>query len=216
MRNKMTFVIAFFLIISFYGCNYTTHDFIINDSLITNDRMITDTNLIKKYILSNDTISGFLFWSSSFKENFSNLSFYAIARNRFDTSFMNNYPSKYYLIDSVMLNKNIAYLILTNYKMYWRKGYDRTLYLSIYNNTKHLKTYIVAQNSICSDGYVGGEINLKSKLSNRNILTTYEHSSSFLDIGAQHQEDSIITMYDLNSFRIIKTDTVKHIGHVDF
>ena len=97
------------------------------------------------------------------------------------------------------------------------EGYIKTLYLSVYSkDRKCLKTIIVAENSEFGDGLVGGHANRKSILTKENKLIIYSNYSHFLDIDAQEQEDSIITIYDLNRLIKIKVDTIRHIGHVDF
>jgi len=204
-----------FIIIGIYSCDSINYEFDIKESDITEKTLIKDSLIIRNLILKNDTISGFYEWIQNVKDKLSNKLLYSKFRNRFDTSFMNHFDSVFYIIDTIQVNDNVGYLIMRSYKVFIGKGYDRTLYLSIFNkDKKNIRTFIVAKKADKGDGLIGGGEHIKSKLTKKNILTTYYHYYGYLDIGPHFSEDSVITTYNLNNFSTLKIDTIKHVDKI--
>jgi hypothetical protein len=210
-------IVLFVLLIGFYSCDFVIQEFKINNADLSDEKMITDTLFINNIILSNDTISGFSRWSEHLKDRLKDSIFYSFIRNRFDTSFMNHCDSVFYLIDTIYVQDNSGYLILSSYKVLFGEGFDRTLYLTFFNKErKHIKTYLVAKDVVSGDGLIGGSVRIMSNLTKNNILTTYCHYYGYLDIGPHIKEDSIIRSYDLNNFSLLKIDTIKHVDKIGY
>jgi len=205
------------IIIGFYSCDTVIYEFNIKESDISNKTEIMDSLIIRNLILSNDTISGYSEWTEDYKNKLPDSIINLYFRKRFDTSLMNNFKSIFYLIDTINVNDNVGYLIMTNYKILIGKGYERTLYLSLFNKDRnYIKTYVVAKGEDKGDGLIGGSTRIKSNLTKQNILTTYYHYLGYLDIGPHILEDSVITTYDLTNFSILKIDTIKHVDKIGY
>jgi hypothetical protein len=209
VKNRNLFVIIYLIILS--SCNPVVRDFDTEKVDLNNIVPISDSIMKLNLILKNDTISGFSESISGLEESMKNPSFYKYARHNFDSCFWNERDSVYYLLDSVLIGDNIGYLILTNYKLFIGKGYDRTIYLSFFDqNRKNIKTYCVSRGVDAGDGLIGGGVHSKSKLYKNNTLYTYYSCYGYLDIGPDY-EDSIVYSYDMANFKALKTDTIKHI-----
>ena len=198
--------IYLFLIIVLSSCNPIVKEFDIPKNDITN-KLISDSTLIRKLVLDNDSISGFSEW---FQYSHAPDSLVPFFRHSFDSIFWKHNESSFYLIDSISLNNNnIGFLILNRYK---NETYGNTLYLEIFNENKELlKTIIVAKSIDSGDGLIGGGTYSKSLLFKNNTLTIYSKQYGFIDLGPKYNEDSIVTSYELNNFTLLKIDTIMSI-----
>lgn len=216
-RNRFLQVI---ILLSIFGCNSEIKEFDFDKLEISDAKLIKDSIILHDLILKNDTISGFAEWSSHNKEYLSNPDYYKLIRNRFDTNFWNHRnDSVFYLLDTIKIRNRVGYIVIRSYKMlYMGTGYDRTMFLSMFDNdNKYIKTIIIAESIDKGDGLIGGGTHSKSTLTRNGILTTYLYSYGYLDIGnPPYIMDSVIIQYNLRKNIIIKIDTIKSIKPIGY
>jgi hypothetical protein len=194
------------------SCNPVIKEFNIN-SIDVRDLDPLDSIAKSSLILKNDTLCGFKKWCYFDHQRLSDSVFYISIRSYYDSIFWKDTISSFYLLDTIKINNNISYLIVSYIYDGIKDGFDKRMYLTFFNSDKeNIKTYLVSEGVESSaSGLIGGATYSKSKLLKNNELRVYSMNSGFIDIGPESYKDSTLTCYDLNNFTLSKIDTIKSI-----
>jgi hypothetical protein len=213
MKNKIIYL--FVLIILLASCEKKVRRYNIKDILITKYPALTDSLTITDLIYNNDKISSWEFYVtnrfsdiSDYERNEKKNSFFYAEFWRLNREAMPFSDSiTYRVVDTLVLKPNYGILIIKNFEYSYRKK-DITLYLSLYSKKKKLlATYALAQEIETQPGTNYSHEVTHSAITNKNRLFIYELKTSLPDIGKRYN-DSIFTIYDLNTQKLIKSDTI--------
>jgi len=205
----------FSLIVLLASCEKEVVHYNIKDILIMKYPALTDSLTITDLVYNNDIISGWNIYKSTALLIIPNSDIDRLKSSSFYTKFwqlnkeaMSSSDSiTYRVVDTLVLKPNYGILIVKNFEYSHRKK-DITLYLSLYSKKKKLlATYALAQEIETQPGTNYSHEVTHSAITNKNRLFIYELKTSLPDIGKRYN-DSIISIYDLNTQKMIKSDTI--------